>query len=194
MKKLMVYSTAILMMVMFSITLQAQDKNSTALNSIKSIRKSETKAERKEIRKEDRNLVSDMSMENFFSDFGKIANVEWEKGQFLDEALFTKDGHQYRAFYDRDSKLVGTTTEKTIADLPKNAQKDIKKQFGDYSIDKVIFFEDNQMNDQDMLLYNTQFEDADNYFVELSNEKRNIIIQVTPEGDVFFFNSLKKKI
>ena len=193
MKKLVIYSTAVLMM-MSSLTLNAQDKNATAMNSVKSIRKSETKAERKEVRKEDRNLVSDMSLNAFKSDFGDIPNVVWEKGQNYDEALFNKNDHQYKAFYGQDSKLIGTTTEKTFADLPKIAQKDIKKQYNDYSIDKVVFFEDNQYNDEDMILYGAQFEDADNYFVEMSNKDKNIIIQVNPEGNVFFYEELQKKI
>ncbi len=164
------------------------------MNSMKSVRKSETKAERKEVRKEDRNMVSDVSKENFVSDFGRIPNVKWEKSQLFDEAEFTKDGHQYKAFYSDDSKLIGTTTEKTFADLPKNAQKDIQKHYGEYKVDKVVYFEDNQENDQDMQLYGSQFEDADNYFVELSNKDKNIVIQINPKGQIYFFKELAKEI
>ena len=193
MKKLMIYSTVILMVVI-STSLKAQDGNRMAMSSMKSVKKTETKAEKKEIRKENRNLVSEESMRTFVSDFGNISGVQWERGRYYDEALFTKDGHQYKAFYDQSSKLVGTTTEKTFADLPKSAQKDIQKRFGDYTIDKVIFFEDNQLNDQDMLLYGSKFEDADNYFAELSGKNKNIVIQIKPDGQVFFFEELQRKI
>jgi len=193
MKKLMIYSTAILMMLSIS-TLKAQEGNGMAMKSMKSPKKSETKAERKDVRKEDRNLVSDISMEEFGRDFGKVSDLTWERDPFFDIATFTKDGHQYKAFYGIDSKLVGTTTVKTFADLPKNAQKQIKKEYSDYNVDKVVFFEDNQQNNNDMLLYGTQFEDADNYFVEMSGNNKNIVIQVNPEGWIFFFKELKKKV
>ena len=42
----------------------------------------------------------------------------------------------------------------------------------------------------DMILYGLQFEDQDNYFVELTKGKDKIVVQVTPEGDVFFFKQL----
>lgn len=195
MKKLMIYSTAILMMLSIS-TLKAQEGNGMAMNSMKSLKKSETKDERKEIRKDERNVISNISMEEFKRDFGKVADVSWERYPFFDIAIYTKDKHQYKAYYDRDSKLVGTTTVKTFADLPKNAQKHIQKEFGNYKVDKVVFFEDNQLNDNDMLLYGSQFEDADNYFVELSDlaNNKNIVVQVNPEGWVFFFKKLKNKV
>lgn len=188
MKKLMVYLTAILMLI--SVTLKAQDKNSTAMNAVRSIKKSETKAERKEVRKEERNLVSDRSINAFIGDFGNIPNVSWERGPFFDEALYTKDGILYKAFYDDNSKLVGTISDKTFADLPQIAQKDIKKHYGNYKVDKVFLFKDNELNDQNMSLYGTEFDDADNYFVELSGKDKNIIIQVKPEGEVFFIKEL----
>ena len=193
MKKLMIYSTAILMMLSV-ITLKAQEGNKTAMNSMKSLKKSETKTERKEVRKEDRNLVSDISMEAFGRDFENVSDVSWEKDSFFDIAMFNKDGHSYKAFYGRDSKLAGTTTVKTFADLPKDAQKEIKKQFGNYTIDKVVYFENNQSNNNDMLLYGTQFEGADNYFVEMSGNNKNIVVQVNPEGQVFFFKELQKRV
>jgi len=191
MKKLMIYSTAILMMI--SVTLRAQEKNTTAMSSMRSIKKSETKAEKKEVRKEDRNLVSERSMNAFIEDFGDIPNVAWEKGPSFDEAIYTKDGSKYKAFYDQNSKLVGTTTFKTFADLPKNAQKEIKKQYKGYQVDKVVFFKDNEYNDQNMTLYGTEFEDADNYFVEMSNKDKNIIVQANPEGEIFFLKNYIKK-
>jgi hypothetical protein len=41
-----------------------------------------------------------------------------------------------------------------------------------------------------MILYGIQFEDQDNYFVELSKASKKIVLQVNPEGAVFFFKDL----
>jgi len=193
MKKLIIYPATILML-MFSVTLRAQDKGTTAMTTMRSIKKSETKAERKEIRKEDRNLVSDRSIDAFISDFGNIPNVVWEKEPPFDVAIYHKNGVEHKAFYDYNSKLVGTATNEKFADLPKNAQEKIKKEYSSYKVDGVVFFKDNEFNDQNMILYGTEFEDADNYFVELSNKGKNIVVQANPEGDIFFFKELERKI
>ena len=41
-----------------------------------------------------------------------------------------------------------------------------------------------------MYFYNTQFSDADNYFVELSKDTKKIVVQVNAEGEVFLFKEL----
>ena len=193
MKKLLFYSTAILIVLSFG-TSQAQDTKKSAHNSTKDIVAKETKAEKKEIRKMDKNLVSDLSINAFYADFGKIPNVGWEKELGFDIALFTKDGKDYKAYYDQDSKLVGTTNVIAFADLPKKSQEEIKKHYNDYTVDKVVFFEDNDANDADMLLYGTQFSDADNYFVEMSNKTKSIVVQTNADGELFFFSEPHKVI
>ncbi len=186
MKTLMIYSAAILM-VLSCATSQAQDTKELSHNSEMNKVKKESKAEKKEMQKMDKHFVSNLSKDAFYADFGKIPRVSWENELGFDIALFTKDGKDYKAFYDFNSKLVGTTTLKTFTDLPERAQEDIKKHYKDYTVDKVVFFKDNEANDADMLLYGTQFSDADNYFVEMSNKTKNIVLQVNSNG-VFFFS------
>ncbi len=192
MKSLMIYSAAILM-VLSCATSQAQDTKELSHNSEMNKVKIESKTEKKGMQKMDKHFVSDLSKDAFYADFGKVPAVSWENEEGFDVALFTKDGKDYKAFYDFNSKLVGTTTLKTFADLPKRAQEDIKKHYKDYTVDKVVFFEDYEANDTDMLLYGLQFSDADNYFVELSNKTKNIILQVNSFG-VFFFSEPQKVI
>lgn len=193
MKKLVMLMMSALM-IMFFTTLNAQDTKKTAMNSEKNNAKKESKIEKKEIRKEEGKMISEMSKEAFEGDFGKLPGVVWEKDHLFDVALFTKDGKNCKAFYDETSKLVGTVTDKNFTDLPKSAQNEIKKQYKDYTIDKVVYFEDNESNESDMLLYGTQFEDADNYFVELTGKNKNIVVQVNPKGSIFFFKELHKTV
>ncbi len=192
MKKLIVISMSFLML-MFTTTSNARDSRRMALNSVRNSVK-ESKMERKEIRNEDRNLVSDMSIDAFQTDFGNIPNVIWEKDSEFDIASFTQNGKKHKAFYNSESELVGTATPETFANLPKDARKEINKNYKDYSVDKVIYYKDNQDNDYNTLLYGVQFESADNYFVELSKKNENIVLQVNPEGNVFFFKELKKAV
>ena len=93
------------------------------------------------------------------------------------------------AFYDNDGKLVGTTMIKTFADVPANGQKQIKKKYKDYTVGPVIFFDNNEFNETDMMLYGLQFDDEDNYFVELTKGNSKIVVRVNSAGDLLFLNS-----
>lgn len=153
--------------------------------------KKELKSNLTPLRKLEGKTVSSEAKNNFLSDFGNIPNVKWERTVNFDEAIFTKDGKQMTAYYDFEGNLVGTTSIKMFADLPAKAQTEIKSKYKDYSIGPVIFFDDNELNTTDMSLWNTQFEDQDNYFVELIKGTDRMIVQVHPTGEIDFFTSLK---
>ena len=152
--------------------------------------KKEKREERKELRKLNGGNVSFMSKENFYVDFGDLPNVTWQRTAYFDEARFKKDNIEMTAFYDDESKLVGTTSPKIFTDLPDDGQKFISKKYKDYTVEKVIFFDDNEFNDTDMYLYGTQYDDEDNYFVELKKGDRQIILHVDTLGNVSFFKQL----
>ena len=169
---------------LFAFTLvQGQTKNTET--------KKEQKAGRIALKKLEGTNVSVMSKDNFAKDFGNLPNVQWKRVNTYDEATFMKDGKEMKAFYDFDSKLVGTTTHVTFADVPAKGQKEIKKQYKDYTVESVVFFDDNEANETDMILYGVQFDDSDNYFVELAKGTNKIILQVNSSGEVFFFKQLK---
>lgn len=153
--------------------------------------KKEMRSERREVRKlESHNIVNAASKNKFYTDFGDIPDVKWRSSDYFDEAMFKKDGIDYTAFYDYNGELVGTTQLKTFADVPARGQKAIKTKYGDYTIGPVIFFDDNEFNETDMLLYNLQFQDEDNYFVELTKGNSKIVVRVNAAGMVYFFKEL----
>ena len=117
--------------------------------------------------------VTYQTNQQFIRDFPDAENVRWNPGRPLEEVTFTNDHIEITAYYDVDSKLIGTTTEKKFADIPAKAQQYINKHFKGYNPESVIMFDDNEDNDTDMMLYNTVFEDADNYFVALRNPWQN---------------------
>jgi len=75
--------------------------------------------------------------------------------------------------------------------LPQKARDHISKVYPGDTIEKVVFFDDNEANDTDMSLFNQSFEDEDNYFPLLINGSREIILKVSTEGDVSFFGNFK---
>ena len=146
---------------------------------------------KKEIRKLNNSEVSFFSKEQFYEDFGYIPDADWTKSPNFDEVTFTFNGHEFTAFYDDKSTLVGTTSEKTFSDLPINAQNYINRKYGDYTVKDVLFYDDNEMNSSDMVLYGLEFNDPDSYFVDLQKDNKDIILQVPLSGSANFFKELK---
>ena len=185
MKKL-IASAVVALLAIATVQTQAQ----TTAKEIRKELKTEKKDSRKELHKEHAQEVSSIAKDNFESDFGKVDNVKWERGSQFDEAAFTKDGKTMTAYYDYHSNLVGTTTNKKFADLPKTAQNEIKKRYKDYVTGAVVLFDDNEANDTNMSFYGTQFEDADHYFVTVIKGKEEIILMVSMSGEVSFFKQV----
>ena len=143
-------------------------------------------------------ILTDQDLKNFnyqtraafYADFGYIPITGWEFSGELDKISFLQNGIQYTAYYDLDSKLVGTISKATVADLPARAMEKIDKWYKGYTVGDIVFFDDNELNDTDMQYYDRRFDDEDKYFVELKNDKNNIVVQVNTLGDVSFFTAL----
>ena len=182
--------------ILLSSLVNAQDP-ATIKNEIKTINKQEAalkkekKEEKKALRKLEGKEVSFTSKQHFATYFPDVTDAKWERSDYFDEATFTKDGKAMVAFYDQKGILVGTTAKISFAELPEKGQKYIKEKYKDYGIGTVIFFDDNQFNETDMLLYGSQFADEDNYFVELSKNNTKTIVRVVPNGQVFYFTEIK---
>ena len=192
MKKLLILSAAVILVA----TLNAQTdiasvkKEEADLKGQESVIKKEKREARKELRKLEGKEVRYPSKQAFIGDFGNIPVTRWERTANYDEATFTRDGQVMTAYYDYESELVGTTSHKTFADIPAAAQKNINAKYRGYRKD-VIFFDDNELNETDMVLFGYQFDDADNYFVDLRKDNKEIILQVGMSGNVSFFRQLK---
>ena len=131
------------------------------------------KGERQEKREMKRNNkeVSYQSKQQFMRDFPGTDNPTWKATVHFDEVTFNNNGVITTAYYDAESSLVGTTVVKSFTDLPAKAQENIKRYYKEYTPDTVILFDDNEVNQTDMVLYDTAFQDEDNYFIVLRNEK-----------------------
>ena len=60
-----------------------------------------------------------------------------------------------------------------------------------HTVNAVLFVDDNELNDEDMILYNQQYDDVDSYFIELQKDNKEIVLHVTMDGTVYFFTRLK---
>ena len=170
-----------------------------AHNTIGGKERKEIRKERKETRKEhrmirraeNRNEVSDLTQRQFSRDFQDAVNVSFERTTNYDEVMFMSGNQKLKAYYDYASNLIGTTQKQKFADLPEVAKKEILEKYPGYKVSGVIKFDDNENNDIDMFLYGSNFDDADNYFVELKKDTKAIVLKSDLSGNVSFFKDIK---
>ena len=155
-----------------------------------SLIKTDKRGDKKELRKLEGSKVSYFARQQFYRDFGDVPVSKWERMDNYDEATYSANGQTLTAFYDADAQLVGTTSERTFSDLPIKAQEYIHKKYPDYKITDVLFYDDNELNETDMVLYNIRFDDVDSYFVELKKENKEIVLQAGTDGTVSLFTTL----
>lgn len=147
--------------------------------------------ERKEERKEWWLHTTDpATLLQFYDDFPEAKDISWKEGDFA-EATFMDEGIRTTAYYDMDSKLVGTTTHVDFSALPEKAQQRISKKYPGFTIKEVILFDDNEVNETDMNLWSTPVTDEDNYFPVLTDGSKEMILKVTLDGDVSLFKDIK---
>ena len=166
------------------------NKQSEEIKKEKKEDKKELKEHKKELRNLEDDYVSGYSKQSFYKDFGNINDAVWVKGPAFDEVTFTFDNQQMIAYYDNNAELVGTTAHKTFNDLPSLARKYIDRKYPGYTKDDVIFFNDNELNTTDMVLFGYPFDDADNYFVVLKKGNETTILRVGDAGNVDFFKKM----
>ncbi len=136
--------------------------------------------------------ISYMAKQEFSSDFANAKKVYWNRDQQYSEASFVQNNKPMHAFFNWDGDLVGTTHTVSFNDLPPSARKTIAKQFKNYTISKVIRYNnmDEGINDLFPLV---PYESSTNYFVALKKDDQlnYRILKVTPDGLVSFFEMMK---
>jgi hypothetical protein len=180
-------------MLLFTVTTAFSQDELAFYNASNSTSHKITKSQREENRaiKREKALTEPtyMAEQNFETEFPDATNVTWKKIG-IEEASFTLNGKEMKAFYDYNNELIGTTTPVSYSAIPAIARNYIEKHLSDYTTQSVILYDDNEYNQSDMVLYGNAFADADNYFVELSNNNKRIVLEVNMEGLVTFFKDL----
>jgi len=187
MKKLAILSIALLIVFDFG-----QLKATTSYEGLK-IKKEKTEvqnAERPPLRKLDGTTISQDSQTSFYMTIGNVPDIKWTRDTYYDVASYNKDGQDFKAYFDINGALVGTTTIKKATDLSKTIEKSIKKLYPDATIGQATYFEDNDENVTDMIEYGIQFESKTNYFIELTQGTNKFVVMSDKDGDVSLFKQL----
>ena len=194
MKTLFIMPAALFIMTNTSLAqtgIASVESNDQSLSKVEKALIGEYSEARPDLKKSKAKYVGYVAKEQFRSDFGNIPEVIWRNEATFDVATFKKDGMVESAYYDYSAQLVGTTIQKSFEDLPLKAQEYINKHYADYTKGDVILFDDNEYSETDMMLYGRQFEDEDNYFIELIKDDKRIVLESDLSGDVSYFTHMK---
>jgi hypothetical protein len=151
----------------------------------------------KEGKEKNQEGVSELTKNQFVSDFPNATDIHFEKTKAFDKVYFGQSGIETTAYYDYNNQLVGTISRGSFHDLPIDAQVKILGKYPSYSVEEVLQFKVNSDNESytdnntDLTLYGNSFEKTSNYFVELKNDNNEIVLEVGLSGEVSFFTTIK---
>jgi hypothetical protein len=130
----------------------------------------------------------------FAADFPDAKNVHYAHLKNLNEVSFVEHKEKMNAYYGNRGQLIGTIQNESFDDLPENAQREIQAKYPGYAIANVVKFDDRENDVTEMILYGRSLDDADNYFVELKNDSKAIVVKVDPAGGVNYFTKIKASL
>lgn len=155
-----------------------------------------------EIQKEgaqtNQNTVNVFTVNQFASDFPDVADIHFDQMKDYTAVTYTQNGRINTAYYDDNSDLMGTIRNRSMQDLPAEAQTEIADRYAGYSVVRVVRFNANSDNESyidnnsELPFYGDSPENSSNYFVELkNNDNKAIVLMVGLSGEVSFFSTLK---
>ncbi|MCC8408015.1 hypothetical protein LJ707_03680 [Mucilaginibacter sp. UR6-1] len=134
-------------------------------------------ADKKVSADDDKNAnVSYAVINQFKSDYSGAENVTWTVTESTQKAEFTLDGVKMTAFYNLNGEYLGTTRQVNYKAISARAQKEIASRYKDYTVGQVI-----ELNTGDGI----------QHFVDLKNDKNEILVRVAPTSAVYYFQQVK---
>jgi hypothetical protein len=190
-------TTGILMVTAITATYAQYNSDDDNANEAKStITKTMTEIQ-KEGAETNQNGVSAFTVNQFASDFQDVTDIHFDRVKDHDVITYTQNGSMNTAYYDDNSELVGTIRNRSVQDLPAAAQKEIADRYPGYTVVRVVRFNANSDNEtyidnnSDLPFYDDSSENSSNYFVELNNDNKAIVLMVGLSGEVSFFSTMK---
>lgn len=136
------------------------------------------------------NNIPQSIMDRFNASFPGAQDIAWSVPANYVQVNFTLDGKSKAAYYDYDNHLIGTSHYLDYSLLPAKARERIANDYKGYTPVKTMFYDDNEDNDLDMVLFDMPLA-KDSYFVQLTNGEKQIVLQVDTDGEVSYFSDLR---
>jgi hypothetical protein len=134
-------------------------------------------------KKFDGGVASYAVQQAFASDFNGATNVVWTVTKNCQKVDFLIDGVKKTGFYTLGGDFLGTTQTVVYKAIPVKSQKLIADTYKDYTPGDVIVYQANEALNSDI--------EPTSYFVDLKNEKHEILVRVANSGNVEFFKQVK---
>lgn len=136
--------------------------------------------------------ISILTKDQFEINFPKAANVRWTTIPGFSEADFTLGKSKMAAFYDFNNGLVGTGKYISYKELPAKGIENINRYFSNYSPEIVMYYNDNEQNENNMNLFGI-FLDKNAYYALMkeNNSNKEIVVQITLDGNASYFSDVK---
>ncbi|WP_183559419.1 hypothetical protein [Mucilaginibacter sp. SP1R1] len=127
--------------------------------------------------------VSYVALHGFTVDFADATDVNWTVTKNCQKATFTVDGVKKTAFYNLNGEYLGVTQRVDAKAIPAKTLKQIAKDYKGYEVGEVIVYQANtEVNDNI---------DATSYFVDLKNDSHEVLVRITQQANLEFFQQVK---
>ena len=190
-------TTGILMVTAITATYAQDNMNEDNANTVQSTTTKTMSEIQKEGAETNQNGVNAFTVDQFAYDFPDVTNIHFDRKKDYDEVTYTQNGRNNTAYYDDNSVLIGTIRNRSMQDLPVSAQKEIADRYSNYTVVRVVRFNANSDNESyinnnsELPFYGDSSENSSNYFVELSDNNKTIVLMVGLSGEVSFFSAIK---
>ncbi len=136
--------------------------------------------------------VSYTVLNQFAYDFKDAKYVIWTVNKNCQKADFTLNGQKMTAFYSLSGEYIGVTHIIAFEKLPIAAQKQITVEYKDYKVGDVIELQPNQSEQSSGYFSTATYSDGSKVdFVDLKNDKEELLLKVTNDSEVSFFKQVK---
>ncbi|RVT97261.1 hypothetical protein EOD41_19040 [Mucilaginibacter limnophilus] len=130
----------------------------------------------KNVKDDDGSRVSYSVINQFKADFRDAKNVTWTITDNCQKAEFILNGVKTTAFYNFSGDFMGTTERVAYSAVSERAQKEIAAKYKGYAVGDVI---------------KLQTTESTQLFVDLKNDKEEVLVRVSPTSTVSFFQQVK---
>ncbi len=134
--------------------------------------------------------VSYFAENNFQSKYQAAVNVKWTVTNQFQKAAFTMNGVKMAAFFDANGDYIATTQYVGVEKLPAVSKGKLKKFYGDYSVGEVVRYDFDGQEDSNLYMLTGKRNYNTIYFASLKNGKEEMVVKITPDGDVSFLKDL----
>ena len=127
--------------------------------------------------------VSNRVLNSFYSDFADAKTVNWTVNRNFQKADFVANDIKMTAFYNLQGQFVALTQDVDARAIPAQAQKEIADDYKGYTVNEVIVIQNNTELNPDA--------DETAYFVDLKSDTKEVLVRITPEAHIAFYQTIK---